>query len=233
VRASNIFAWAGGGMFVASLAYCVGWYLFNLGHDAPFVGAGAMAWDAALVTIFACHHSIFARERVKARLTPLFGGRVRSVYVWVASVLLFLVCLTWRPIGGTVYDATGVAAVACVLVQATGVALIAWSVARIDPLELAGIGDRSPRDPTTPVPALPLQVGGPYRIVRHPLYLGWMFAAFATPHLTGDRLAFAVLTSFYLVIAVPWEERSLGRAFGDAYARYAAEVPWRVIPYVY
>ena len=70
-------------------------------------------------------------------------------------------------------------------------------------------------------------------MVRHPLYSGWMLATFVTPHLTGDRLAFAALTSIYLVIAMPWEERSLRAAFGEAYARYAAEVAWRVIPFIY
>jgi protein-S-isoprenylcysteine O-methyltransferase Ste14 len=212
-------------VFVASLVYCVVWYLFKLGHDVPFGGAGAIGWDAALLTVFACHHSIFARERVKARLLPVLGTGVRSVYVWIASVLLIVLCVTWQPIGGTLYDAGGVVAVGCGAAQVAGVALIGWSVARIDPLDLAGIRSAAPSEG--------LQIGGPYRIVRHPLYLGWMLAAFGTHHLTGDRLAFGVLTSTYLVIAIPWEERSLRRAFGESYARYTAQVPWRVIPFIY
>jgi protein-S-isoprenylcysteine O-methyltransferase Ste14 len=232
MRRAQLFAWGGGALFVASLAYCMWWYLARLGVDRPFAGWPAIVADAALITLFASHHSVFAREAVKRRLQPLVGGRLRSVYVCVASVLLFIVCIAWRPIGATLFDVRGAAAVACAVVQLTGVALIAWSVARIDPLELAGIRPApAPRPGSGQADAL--QIGGPYRIVRHPLYLGWMLAAFASPHLTGDRFAFALLTSLYLMIAVRWEERSLRLAFGDAYATYAAQVPWRVIPFIY
>lgn len=220
----RIFEWLGGGVFVASLAYCLWTYLVPLGRDAPFAGPGAVAWNAGLLTVFACHHSVFARDAAKRAIRRLAGDTVRSVYVWIASLLLIAVCLLWQPIGGTLYDATGAARVALAALEGLGVALIAWSVARIDPLELAGIH---------PPSAGGLQTGGPYRLVRHPLYLGWMLAALATPHLTGDRLAFAVLTSTYLVVAVPWEERSLRGAFGAAYASYTRRVRWRVIPFIY
>jgi protein-S-isoprenylcysteine O-methyltransferase Ste14 len=76
-------------------------------------------------------------------------------------------------------------------------------------------------------------VQGPYRIVRHPLYLGWIVSVFSTHHLTGDRLAFAVMTSLYLVIAVQWEERALLESFGAAYTRYQRQVRWRIVPFVY
>jgi len=218
------FLWMGGVMFILSLAYCLWWYLFPLGHDRPFAGTGALAWDAVLLTIFACHHSLFAREPVKTALAPLAGDLLRSIYVWAASLLLLIVCIAWRPVGGTVFDVSGPVAALFAIVQVTGVAVIAWSVRQIDPLELAGIRAGVSQ---------PLQIIGPYRFVRHPLYFGWILAVFGTHHLTGDRLAFAVLTSLYLVIAIPWEERSLVREFGDAYTRYTAEVPWRVIPYVY
>src|SRR5712692_2577406 len=78
-----------------------------------------------------------------------------------------------------------------------------------------------------------LQINGPYRLVRHPLYLGWMLTVFGAAHMTGDRVAFAVITSLYLVIAIPWEERSLERTFGDAYRQYKGEVRWKAIPYVF
>jgi protein-S-isoprenylcysteine O-methyltransferase Ste14 len=69
--------------------------------------------------------------------------------------------------------------------------------------------------------------------MRHPLYFGWMLAVFGTPHMTGDRLAFAVMTTVYLIAAVPLEERSLRRSFGEDYARYARAVRWRMIPFIY
>ncbi len=78
-----------------------------------------------------------------------------------------------------------------------------------------------------------LQFHGPYRWVRHPLYLGWLLATFGPAHMTGDRLVFAGISLFYLVIAVPFEERSLIGSFGEPYVRYRELVRWRIVPYVY
>jgi len=78
-----------------------------------------------------------------------------------------------------------------------------------------------------------LQTGGVFRIVRHPLYFGWLITVFGAAHMTGDRLTFAVLTTAYLVIAIPWEERSLEREFGESYRRYKEKVRWRIVPYLY
>jgi protein-S-isoprenylcysteine O-methyltransferase Ste14 len=111
------------------------------------------------------------------------------------------------------------------VVQLAGVLLIVRSVRAIDPLELAGIRHG--------VPVGGLQIGGPYRIVRHPLYLGWVLIVFGAAHLTGDRLAFAGVTTVYLLVAIPWEERALERAFGDAYRQYTQAVRWRMIPFLY
>src|SRR5947207_145229 len=79
----------------------------------------------------------------------------------------------------------------------------------------------------------PLVTSGPYQLVRHPLYLGWALAVFGTPHMTGDRLAFAVLSTAYLALAVPFEERSLARDFPAEYERYRRAVRWRIVPFIY
>jgi len=264
-RFERLFVWSGGLLFAGSIALCVWWYLFYLGQPRPRTGLAPLAYDAVLLTIFACHHSLFARGWVKRQLTPIPPHLRRSVYVWIASVLLIAVCLLWRTLGGELYDASGAGAGALVVVQLAGVAIAsvlliavcllwrtlggelydasgagagalvvvqlagvaiaAWSVAEIDPLELAGI--------RTPDAEDELQFQGPYRLVRHPLYLGWIVAAFGTPHLTGDRLAFAILTSLYLMIAIPWEEQSLVQSYGGEYTRYQRQVRWRVIPFIY
>jgi len=224
-RFDRAFVWTGGALFVASLAGCAWWYLVPLGHVRTAGGWPPIAWDAAIVTVFALHHSLCARDAIKRRLAAIPAHLLRSVYVWAASLLLILVCVLWRTVGGQLYDAAGVAAVAAAIAQLGGIALIAWAVARIDPLELAGIRPSRRSDA--------LQIDGPFRWVRHPLYLGWMLAVFGAAHMTGDRLAFAVLTSIYLVVAVPLEERSLRQSFGDDYARYQRAVRWRIIPYIY
>jgi protein-S-isoprenylcysteine O-methyltransferase Ste14 len=215
----------GGAIFVGSLAFCAYSYAVTWGQSAAFNPA-ALAADALLFSVFALHHSVFAREAVKRRLSAAVPEpMLRSVYVWVASLLLVAVCLVWRTVGGHLYQHTGVLAVAHAAAQLAGVAIIAQAVRTIDPLELAGIR----RHPATDA----LQVVGPYRWVRHPLYSGWLLLTFGAAHMTGDRLIFAGISTLYLLIAMPFEERSLQMSFGDEYVEYRRRVRYRLIPYVY
>jgi protein-S-isoprenylcysteine O-methyltransferase Ste14 len=223
--ADRAFVWIGGALFIVALAWCAWWYLFAAGASLPFTGGRAIAADAALFALFALHHSVFARDAAKRWLDRVPRDLIRSVYVYAASTLLIAVCAAWRPVGGELYRAGGISGIALAAVQLGGVLMIARAVARIDPLELAGIRQAASGGP--------LQTSGPYQWVRHPLYFGWVLAVFGTPHLTGDRLAFAALSTAYLMIAVPWEERSLVRMFGDEYRRYQREVRWRMIPFIY
>jgi protein-S-isoprenylcysteine O-methyltransferase Ste14 len=225
-RFATVFVWLGGGVFVGSLIVCVWWFVVVLGRPTPPAGPTAWIWNVLLFSVFAVHHSVFARESAKRWLAAAVPAElIRSVYVWTASLLLVVVCLLWRPIGGELFDVHGGGAVVLAMVQLAGIAVIARAVATIDPLELAGIRRSSA--------ATSLQVGGLYRVVRHPLYLGWLMATLSAAHMTGDRLAFALITAAYLFAAVPLEERSLVRSFGDDYARYQREVRWRIVPFIY
>jgi protein-S-isoprenylcysteine O-methyltransferase Ste14 len=224
----RLFVWLGGAAFVGSLAvsaytYAVEW---SEAGAAPRASWPAIAINSALFAGFAAHHSLFARDAVKTWLARHVPERLlRSVYVWIASLLWLLVVMWWRPVGGVLFQHTGVAAAAHAAVQLAGLWLIARAAGAIAPLELAGI--------RPPDASGGLQVRGPYRIVRHPLYLGWILVVFGAARMTGDRLTFAIVTSIYLAIAVPWEERSLERAFGEAYRRYKQQVRWRLVPYLY
>ena len=226
-RFDRVIVWSGGVLFVLSLAACAYAYLIVWASPAT----NALAWtpvaiNAALFSVFAFHHSLFARESIKRHVARVVPDRLlRSVYVWIASLLLLIVLAFWQPIGGEAYAVAGWRAVAHAVAQLGGVWLIARSTATIDPLELAGIKPASGN--------ASLQIAGPYRWVRHPLYLGWLLAVFGAAHMTADRLTFAVITTVYLFIAIPWEERSLLRMFGEPYARYQRTVRWRIIPYVY
>jgi len=221
----RLFQWAGGAAFAGALAFCAYTFVFVWSRDADFNGA-AIATDAFLFTIFATHHSVFARDPIKRGVARLVPDRLlRSSYVWIASLLLMSVCGLWQVVGGEVYDVGGWRAMAHATVQVAGLLLIAGAVRKIDALELAGIRAHT-RDE-------PLQISGPYRWVRHPLYLGWLLATFGAAHMTGDRLAFAGISALYLVIAMPIEERALRRSFGETYASYEQRVRWRIVPYLY
>jgi hypothetical protein len=240
--------WIGGALFAGSLVLCTVWYLAVFDRDGAQHGWQPIFYDVGLFTVFAAHHSVFARERAKRMIGAVVPQRLlRSCYVWTASILLVMVCLWWQPVGGELYHAYGLRAVLHAGVQLAGIGLMAWSVKKIDPLELAGI-----RPPPHAARATARQVAGagadlrasggaggelhvdgPYRFVRHPLYLGWILAVFGTSRMTGDRMVFALMTSAYLLLAIPWEERGLGCDFGEAYARYRQTVRWRVIPFIY
>jgi len=223
----RLFAWLGGALFVASLAFCAYLYFFRWAGTDLRGGWHAAGIDALLLVVFSAHHSVFAREGVKRRLAQVIPERLlRSIYVWVAALLLIATCALWQPIGGAVFATHGVRTVLHVVVQLIGVWFIAKAVGTIDPLDLAGIRQVIQKKTG-------LQVTGPYRVVRHPLYFGWMLVVFGAARMTGDRFAFAILTTIYLVIAIPWEERSLIAAFGGEYERYKQAVKWRMVPYVY
>jgi hypothetical protein len=226
----RLFAWTGGALFVASLATVAWWFTWPLGAAelgrTGQISLPALGADALVFSVFALHHSLFARARVKVALASVVPDTLqRSLFVWIASLLLIGVTIGWRPIGGVIYLAPEWIAAALLSVQLAGAWLIVESVRAIDALELAGIRSASA--------TAELQVKGPYDLVRHPLYLGWMLLLFGAAHMTADRLAFAAISSLYLVVAMPWEERSLERTFGPAYGRYKEQVRWRVLPGVY
>jgi methanethiol S-methyltransferase len=234
-RFERAFVWVGGALFVGSLALWAWWYVAALSRTSAWSGWRPVAYNTALFTLFAAHHSLFARDTVKRRFSVIPARLQRSVYVWIASLLLILLCLLWQTAGGELYRIEGAGAVALAAVQLGGLWIIARAVAKIDPLELAGIRTAHPLDRAPDAATRPsaLQITGPYRWVRHPVYLGWILIVFGAAHMTGDRLVFATISSLYLVLAVPWEERSLVQSFGEEYRRYQQQVRWRVVPYMY
>jgi methanethiol S-methyltransferase len=227
-----VFAWLGGVLFVVSLSWCVYFYAVVLGRPATSTGAAvppAIAFDVALFSIFAIHHSLLARtgfKRAIARHLP--QGAERSVYVWIASLLLLMMCWWWRPLPGLAYEIEWPWAWALHGVQIAGVVLTWRGAAIVDVLDLAGI--RQARHETRPVE---FRIVGPFRLIRHPIYFGWMLMVFGAPTMTMSRLLFASISSLYLVVAIPWEERSLVEAFGDRYRAYTRQVRWRLLPGVW
>lgn len=235
------YAWFGAGLFVGSLLYFLYFYLIAL--DGPRQGAGlrALSFDVLFFSIFALHHSIMARTGAKQWLTRFVPAELeRSTYVWISSLLFLATCAWWQPIGGVVYETGGLPAFALHVVQAAAVILTAVASDALAPLELAGLrpagtaAAAQPREADasrTPRPSL--QTAGVYGWVRHPVYLGWVLFVFAAPRMTTDRLVFAIVSTAYLAMAVPIEERSLIEAFGERYRAYSRAVRWRIVPWLY
>jgi len=210
-------------------------YTIDFDHRTPRLSArAAITFDVALFTVFALHHSLLARAGPK-RLVAAWASPPleRSVYTWTASLLFIGVCTFWEPVPGRIYALDGPWRLLAYGLQAAGFALTLCSSAALDVLDLAGVRQvQRAREAAAPrVPAL--ETAGLYGIVRHPLYTAWALMVGASPDMTATRATFAIVSTAYLVLAIPWEERSLARTFGQDYEVYRRRVRWRMVPGVY
>jgi protein-S-isoprenylcysteine O-methyltransferase Ste14 len=228
-------AYAIGGALAFLASFVAGGRLFlALGRppaDAPLLPA--LLVNVALFGVFALHHSLLAREPVKARVVRALSPTLeRPTYVWVASLLFIGMCLTWRPMAGVLYVVPQPWASLFGAIQLTGGVLTLDAARRIDVRVLSGL-KLEPAAATVAPDAEPLVATGAYRFVRHPIYLGWVLLFWGTSDMTVGRLAFAAISTAYLAIAVPFEERSLRRRFGAPYEGYIRQVRWRMVPGIY
>ena len=227
------FSWLGAALFATSLGWFVFSYFVRFPALPPADGtAAAIAWNVALFTLFAAHHSVFARDGVRVWVERHCRGRERSVFVWVASLAFAAVCAAWRGVPGVAWEAGGVIAWLLYLTRTAGIVLTLRAAAILDIWELAG---------TRPARHAPGERGGtatftrngPYGWVRHPIYSGWFLVVFSVPAMTATQLVFAVVSSAYLVVGMVFEERSLVAAAPQAYAAYKRDVRFKVIPGIY
>jgi len=227
---ARLFAWTGALLFLGSLTFFLYAYIITFGETREAELLGPLTANVALFTLFALHHSVFARERVRAwmaRMVPPYLER--AAYVWIASLLFIAVCAWWQPVPGLLWRFGGVWRWLAYGAQAFGMWITLRSAAVIDVFELAGVRQLAKDEPRE----IAFKTTGPYGWVRHPIYTGWFLFVFATPAMTMTRLVFAVTSCAYLLMAIPLEERSLRRAAGEAYARYSREVRWKLVPRVY
>jgi len=216
-------------LFVLSLlsfAVVYGWRLRTPAPPSDDAMRDAIA-NVVLFTVFALHHSLMARTGAKAWITRhLPAGLERSVYVWIASALFLVVCWKWQPLPGVIWETRG-PGLALYVAQAFGVALTLAAARIVGVWELSGV--------TQPDLSRPIEfkADGPFAIVRHPIYLGWVLMVFATPVMTMSRLLFAAVSTLYLIAAIPFEERSLLEAFPEEYGAYQKQMRWRLIPLIW
>jgi protein-S-isoprenylcysteine O-methyltransferase Ste14 len=196
----------------------------DIGPSAPL--GEALLIDTALLLLFAVQHSVMARPAFKRWWTRFVPVSVeRSTYVLLASIVLATLCWQWRPIPEPVWTVTNPLAITAI----TAVFWLGWTIVLISTFlishfELFGLTQVLARLLNREMP--PPVFGTPffYKRVRHPLYLGFLLAFWATPSMTMGHLLFAVAMTGYILIAIALEERDLIALFGDEYRRYRAQV---------
>ena len=218
-------------VFFATFLYAIG-FVGNLvvpkSLDSPAEGPWqtALAIDLGLLALFALQHSIMARPAFKRMLTRVLSPVIeRSTYVLVSSLALLLLFWQWRPLGGVVWDVQNDIGVVLLYAGfAFGWSLVLVSTFVINHFDLFGL--RQVWRYLLGQPQQDLKFVEPvlYRVVRHPLYVGWFFAFWCTPTMTVTHLLFAVMTTAYILIAIQLEERDLMNAHPE-YADYRKKVP--------
>ena len=186
----------------------------------------ALVTDLALIALFGVQHSVMARQGFKRAWTRIVPWPVeRSVYVIFASAALIILFAFWRPISGEVWNVTNpVGAGILWALFAAGWGIVLLSTFLINHFELFGLQQAwlhlRGQEPAAPIFHQPLL----YKWVRHPLYLGFFIAFWATPQMSYGHLLLSVGVSLYMLIAIRYEERNLIHLFGTQYVEYRTRV---------
>jgi protein-S-isoprenylcysteine O-methyltransferase Ste14 len=190
----------------------------------------ALAIDLGLLTAFAVQHSGMARPAFKKWWTRMIPPAAeRSAYVLLSSLCLVVLFVFWQPIGGVIWDAPeGWPRMAVTGLYLFGWALLLYATFLIDHFDLFGLTQVWRRlagqpygEPTFRTPSL-------YKLMRHPIYVGWLIIFWSAPTMTVAHLVFAIVTTIYILLAIQLEERDLIRRFGKDYVDYKRSTPMLV-----
>lgn len=219
-------------LFFATFLYAIG-FVGNLIvpttiDSAPQIPTGqALLVNLALLAIFAIQHSVMARPGFKRWWTRFIPNEVeRSTYVLFSSAALIVLFAFWQPMGGVIWDIDNTAGRTLLYsLFALGWLVVLVSTFLINHFDLFGLRQVWLYFRGKPYTHLRFVTPGLYKHVRHPLYVGWLLAFWATPTMTAAHLVFALATTAYILIAIRLEERDLITCHGADYADYRRRVP--------
>jgi methanethiol S-methyltransferase len=225
-------------IFFATFLYTIG-FLGNVavpktidsGEAGPL--GVAIAIDLVLLGLFGVQHSVMARRGFKEWWTRIVPRPIeRSTYVLASSLVLILLFWQWRPLPQEIFSLRGPIGVGLAFgAFALGWVVVLYSTFLINHFDLFGLRQVFLHLRSRPAAPLSFKTPSLYRLVRHPLYVGWLLCFWATPTMTVGRVLFAAVTTGYILIAIRFEERDLVAAHGAEYERYRERTPM-IVPRV-
>ncbi|GJM18239.1 MAG: membrane protein [Phycisphaeraceae bacterium] len=216
--------------FFATICYAIGFvgnWLVPKSIDAgtPTNLLTSLAINAALLSVFVVQHTIMARPAFKRWWNTIVPeGAERATFVLLASLSLLLVFWQWRPLPEVLWSVEGPLAWALIAVSLLGWGIVFGSSFMINHFDLFGVRQAWLRLLGVSYFPVGFRLVGLYKLVRHPLMLGFLLAFWATPTMTVGHLFFAVMTSGYIAFGVWMEERDLIAEHGEDYLSYKRQV---------
>jgi protein-S-isoprenylcysteine O-methyltransferase Ste14 len=195
--------------------------------------AEALIVNLLLMSLFAVQHSVMARKEFKRWWTQFVPHSIeRATYVLLASLALVLLFWQWRPMPAVLWQvADPQIASAVMALSLVGWLLVLAATFMINHFELFGLHQVVNNLAGRNMPAQRFKTPVLYKLVRHPIYLGFIIAFWAAPTMTAGHFLFAAVTTTYIFVGIFLEERDLVAQFGDEYRRYRERVgmlvPWR------
>lgn len=218
--------------FLAVFTYMVGFLgdfavpkSVDSGPESPI---GQALWvNASLIALFGLQHTLMARPGFKRWWTRFVPAPIeRSTYVLISNAVMVLLFWQWRPMGEIVWHVENPAGQAVLYgLFGFGWLFVVFNSFLINHFDLFGTRQVWLHLRGKPYQPLPFKLPGTYKFIRHPLYVGWMMAFWATPTMTQGHFMFAAGMSLYILAAIPFEERDLVSAFGEKYLKYRIRVP--------
>ncbi len=224
-------------IFFASFLYAICFVedlvvLKTIDSGAPGALVPSLVIDALLLGVFAVQHSVMARPAFKAVWTKIVPHAIeRSTYVLLSSLALCLLFWQWRPLPTVIWTApAGAVSTAIVALSFVGWLTVLSSTFLINHFDLFGLRQVWAYASGKEIPPANFVTPLFYRVVRHPLYLGFIVAFWAAPVMSLGHLVFAIATTAYILIAIQLEEHDMVAVFGDTYRGYQKRVsmilPW-------
>lgn len=224
---------------VAGLLYLIFWkgdlLPFDPIHEATDISTSlAIVKNLGLLVLFSLQHTIMARPSFKEKWTKIIPVHLeRSFYVFISGILCLLIVWQWTPIEGTLWQVTAGSVMYYILYGMFffGIVFLFASTFLINHFELFGLQQAYFNLKGKQAPSQSFKEILLYKIVRHPIYLGFLLILWGTAHMTMTHFSLVFGFTIYIFIGIAYEEKDLIQTFGNTYLEYKNRVP-KVIPFI-